>query len=100
MTTRVALMRQVHRTLAPIMFLPLLLTLVTGTLYQAADLGGKGASFNWLLELHKGNFGIVNFQAVYPFLNALGLLVLALAGIPLWFQARRKARGRSSHSSL
>lgn len=40
--------RHLHRTLAPIMLLPLLLTAITGTVYQIVDLAGKGDAFDWL----------------------------------------------------
>lgn len=87
-----ARLRQLHRTLAPIMLLPILLTLVTGVLYQMADLSDKGEDFGWLLELHKGHFGSLNLDIIYPFLNALGLLTLVITGIIMWFQLRRRTR--------
>lgn len=87
-------LRQLHRTLAPIMLLPVLLTLVTGMLYQMAELGGKGGDFRWLLALHKGHFGSLNLEVIYPFLNALGLLTLVITGIIMWFQLRRR---RAAH---
>ncbi len=87
-------LRKIHRVLAPIMVLPVLLTLFTGAIYQIADLGGKGDQFDWLLDWHKGHFGSLNLAIVYPFLNALGLLVLAITGISMWFQMRRNSRKR------
>ncbi|MGB7415051.1 MAG: PepSY domain-containing protein [Thermosynechococcaceae cyanobacterium] len=82
--------RQLHRTLAPIMLGPVLLTLVTGTVYQFVDLLGKGDGFDWLLDLHKGNFGPLHLELIYPFLNALGLLGLAITGISMWRQINRR----------
>ncbi len=85
---------QLHRWMAPTMVLPILLTLITGSLFQFADLSGKEDDFQWLLALHKGHFGILNLAAIYPFLNALGLLTLAITGILMWFQRpRRQQRG-------
>lgn len=75
--------RRYHRSLAAIMVLPLLITLVTGSIYQLVDLAGQGENFDWLLDWHKGHFGILNLEIIYPFLNALGLLGLALTGITL-----------------
>lgn len=92
MTNRQIQFRRVHRLIAPVMLLPILLTLVTGSLYQMVDLGGRGGDFDWLLHLHKGDFGIINIGKIYPFLNALGLLVLAVTGISLWLQTRRIPR--------
>ena len=84
-----ARLRQLHRTIAPIMIVPVLLTLITGSIYQIVDLGGKGKDFDWLLDWHKGHFGSFNLETIYPFLNALGLLTLAITGISMWLQMRR-----------
>lgn len=90
-----ARLRQLHRVTAPIMILPVLLTLITGSIYQIGELSGKSEAFDWLLDWHKGDFGSLNLEAIYPFLNALGLLVLAITGISMWLQTRRSSR-RSS----
>ncbi|MGK7873916.1 MAG: hypothetical protein AB4426_11565 [Xenococcaceae cyanobacterium] len=44
-----ARLRQLHSKLAPIMVLPVLLTLITGSLFQVAVLTGKSNEFLWLL---------------------------------------------------
>lgn len=90
MATQKFKIRQLHRVIAPIMLLPILLTLITGSVYQALDTQGKGADFDWLLALHKGHFGPLNLEIVYPYLNALGLLVLAITGISMWSQMRQR----------
>jgi hypothetical protein len=87
--------RHLHRTLAPIMLFPLLLTLITGIVYQIVDLAGHGDSFNWLLDWHKGHFGALNLEVIYPFLNALGLFVLLFTGTSLWLHMRRSSKKRS-----
>lgn len=91
--------RQIHRALAPIMVLPILLTLITGTFYQIADLSGQDKTFDWLLQLHKGNFFIINLESIYVFLNALGLLFLAITGITMWNQVRRRPARHGSEMS-
>ena len=90
MATQKFKIRQLHRAIAPIMLLPILLTLITGSVYQALDTQGKGDAFGWLMDLHKGHFGPLNLEIVYPYLNALGLLVLAITGISMWTQMRRR----------
>jgi len=82
--------RKVHRVVAPIMIVPIVLTLITGTIDQMFDLAGQGDSADWLLDAHKGHFGALNLEVVYPFLNALGLLVLAVTGISMWLQMRAR----------
>jgi uncharacterized iron-regulated membrane protein len=95
MRTYQARLRKLHRFLAPVMILPVLLTLITGSIYQMVDLAGNGGDFNWLLDLHKGHFGILNLEIIYPFLNALGLLTLTITGILMWLQMRRPSRKHS-----
>ncbi|MBW4623381.1 MAG: PepSY domain-containing protein [Cyanosarcina radialis HA8281-LM2] len=90
MKSRQVRFRQLHRALAPVMIVPLLISLTTGTIYQILDVAGKDSDFRWLLDIHKGDFGILNLEAIYPFLNALGLLVLLATGFSLWWQPRRK----------
>ncbi len=87
-----ARLRKLHRAVAPVMILPILLTLITGSIYQILDLGGNGGDFAWLLDWHIGHFGSLNLEAIYPFLNALGLLILTITGISMWLQQRRTAR--------
>ena len=79
-------LRQLHRTLVPVMVLPLLLTLITGVLFQFAVVGDRADDFLWLLELHRGKFGQINLDWVYPFFNALGLLTLLITGILMWLK--------------
>jgi uncharacterized iron-regulated membrane protein len=88
--------RHLHRKLAPIMVLPLLLTLITGIVYQLLDLAGKGDAFDWLLDLHKGHFGVLNLESIYPFFNALGLFILLFTGISLWLHMRRTPKKHST----
>lgn len=95
MKTTQTRLRQVHKALAPIMLLPLLLTLITGSIYQIVDLGGKGDAYDWLLGWHKGHFGVLNLETIYPFLNAAGLLVMVITGISMWLQLRRRSKSRS-----
>ena len=87
-------LRQTHRVLAPIMLLPIVLTVLTGSLYQLVDMAGRDDAFEWLLDLHKGNFGLVDLQSIYPFLNSLGLLVLVLTGIFMWLQPKKRFQKR------
>lgn len=86
--------RRLHRAFAPLMALPLLLTLITGCLYQLVDLAGKGDAFEWMLNLHKGHFGALNLEFIYPFLNALGLLTMLISGVSLWLQSKHRSKRR------
>lgn len=87
--------RQLHRALVPFVSLPLLLTLTTGMFFQFAVAGGRANDFLWLLDLHRGKFGSINLELVYPILNALGLLTLIVTGFIMWIQSPSRKRQRS-----
>ncbi|MBV6623024.1 MAG: PepSY domain-containing protein [Rivularia sp. (in: Bacteria)] len=94
-----ARMRQVHSLLAPIILLPVILTLITGSLFQIAVITGKSEEFLWLLEWHRGKFGRINLEIIYPFVNAFGLLMLAITGITMWFQTRPRKNKSNTFKS-
>ena len=85
-----ARIRQLHSWFAPLMLFPVLLSLITGSLFQVAVITGKSEDFLWLLSWHRGKFGRINLEMIYPFLNAFGLLLLAVTGITMWFQTRKR----------
>ncbi len=85
-----ARIRQLHSWFAPLMLFPIFLTSTTGSLFQVAVITGKSEDFLWLLSWHRGKFGRINLEMIYPFLNAFGLLVLAVTGITMWFQTRKR----------
>ncbi|MDJ0511549.1 MAG: PepSY domain-containing protein [Crocosphaera sp.] len=83
-------LRQLHHKIAPLMIFPLLLTVLTGTLFQVAVVTGKSGDFIWLLDLHRGKFGRINLEMIYPFLNGFGLLMLGVTGVIIWLQTRSR----------
>lgn len=92
MSINQARLRQLHRALVPFVAFPLLLTLTTGMGFQSAVAGGRADDFLWLLELHRGKFGSINLELIYPILNALGLLTLVVTGLIMWLQTRSRKR--------
>ena len=88
-----ASLRHFHYVFASIMFFPILLSAITGSLFQVAVITGKSTDFTWLLDLHRGKFGSINLENFYPFLNAFGVLLLAITGIMMWLKIN-KARLR------
>ncbi len=85
-----ARLRHFHFILDPIMFLPILLTAITGSLFQIEVITGKSEDFLWLLDLHRGKFGSINLELIYPFFNAFGVLFLTFTGIAMWLQINKK----------
>ena len=95
MKIKAAKIRQWHRWLAPIMLLPILLTTITGIIYQIGELGGFVNQVSWAIQWHKGDFGYIDFQKSFPFLNGVGLLFLTVTGISMWWKSRKVSRGKS-----
>ena len=85
-------LRQLHSQIAPFMLLPLLITLFTGMGFQIAVSLGQANEFLWLMEWHRGKFGAINLEMIYPILNALGLLTLVITGMVMWFQINKRKR--------
>ncbi|MGA1264366.1 MAG: PepSY domain-containing protein [Prochlorothrix sp.] len=89
-------LRKVHRFFVPVIALPLLVTVLTGMGFQVAMLSGQGSEFQWLLSVHRGQFGPVNLELIYPFLNGISMIVLIVTGVLMWFGwPRRKPQVKS-----
>lgn len=90
-------LRQLHGALAPLVLLPLLLTVSTGMAYRLLrDWGGLGRDqAHGLMVLHEGEwlqrwFG-PNGETLYVLLNGLGLLWMLASGAGLAWQRLRRA---------
>jgi hypothetical protein len=75
--------RKYHRILASIIFLPLILTTITGmlTTMTAEWKLNFGVSRSFLLSIHTGE--IFHLEAIYPMLNGLGTIGLLVTGITM-----------------
>ncbi|MEA5549663.1 peptidase [Anabaena cylindrica UHCC 0172] len=84
--------RKYHRTLAIIICLPLLLTVLTGMLTTIVKEWpiNTGMSSNLLLKIHTGE--ILHLEAIYPILNGLGLIGLLVTGMSMSGLFDRKNR--------
>jgi hypothetical protein len=88
--------RKYHRVLAPILCLPLALTILTG---MATTMVGEwslklGLSRSLLLALHTGE--VFHLEGIYPILNGLGLLGLLVTGMSMTGLFKRKKAGSST----
>ena len=77
------LFRKYHRVLASIVFLPLILTTLTGmaTTITAEWHLNLGIPRGVLLAIHTGE--VFHLQKIYPILNGLGTLGLLITGITM-----------------
>ena len=95
-------LRQLHGALAPVVVLPLLLTVSTGLGYRLLrDWGGLGRDqAHALMVLHEGEwlqqwFG-PNGETLYVLLNGLGLLWMVISGAGMLLERWRRSTGKAA----
>ena len=78
--------RQFHKALAPWVFLPLLISTITGLFYRISKdlLGYSRDDVHWLMSLHEGEWLGENGELIYVFLNSLGLLWMLITGFQMF----------------
>ena len=78
--------RQFHKALAPWVFLPLLISSITGLLYRISKdlLGYSREQVHWLMSLHEGEWLGDNGELIYVFLNSLGVLWMLITGFQMF----------------
>jgi hypothetical protein len=84
------LFRKYHRILASIIFLPLILTTITGmaVTITAEWKWNIGIPRSFLMAIHTGE--IFHLQSIYPMLNGLGTIGLLITGITMTGLFNRK----------
>ena len=73
--------RKIHRKVAALSSIPLLITIVSGTIYSI--LQPLGVDAFWLIKWHTGNFGIINFQPFYSIFLGIASIISVISGISL-----------------
>ncbi len=73
--------RKVHRKVAIISAIPLLITILSGTIYSFL-LPLRVDAF-WLIKWHTGNFGIINLQPFYSIFLGIASTISLISGIRL-----------------
>ena len=69
------MIQNIIRKITIILTIPLLITILSGTIYSILQLIGIDAF--WLLKWHTGNFGIINLYPVYSiFLGIASIIYL------------------------
>jgi hypothetical protein len=84
--------RKWHRTIAPIVLLPLFVTVSTGVAYRIAKdwFGLSRDRVHFLMSLHEGEYLGHTLEPVYVLLNGLGLLWMLGTGGAILFQHFKK----------
>ena len=74
--------RKIHRKVAALSAIPLLVTLISGTAYSIIQPLGVDAF--WLIKWHTGNFGIINLQPFYSIFLGIASIISIISGIRLF----------------
>lgn len=93
------LFRKYHRTLAIILSLPILLTIITGIGYSIFDEWlGLGQIGHLMLEIH--TMEILHLEKIYPLLNGLGLIGLLVTGLSMTGLLRKQPLSRRASRKI
>jgi len=95
--------RKIHRKVAALSAIPLLITLISGTAYSI--LQPLGVDAFWLIKWHTGNFGILNLQPFYSIFLGISSIIFGIiefgTSIPCKFDDLTKISPTFSlHTSL
>ncbi len=106
--------RKLHRTIAPIVLLPLIITVTTGMTYRIGKdwFGWTRDQAHILMVIHEGEYFGDQGKSIYVLLNGLGLIVMLATGATMllnqapwfrslrnqWSQAKSSGSGESSGS--
>ena len=84
--------RALHRRFAPLVVLPLLVTVTTGVTYRLARdwFGVDKDNVHWLMTVHEGEWLGPTLEPVVVLLNALGLLWMLVTGAILLIARLRR----------
>ena len=73
--------RKFHRKITTISAIPLLITIVSGTIYSI--LQPLGVDAFWLIKWHTGNFDIINLQPFYSIILGIASIISIISGLRL-----------------
>ena len=73
--------RNIHRKVAALSAIPLLITILSGTIYSI--LQPLGIDAFWLIKWHTGNFGIFNLQPFYSIFLGISSIISVISGVNL-----------------
>ena len=90
-------LRKLHRAVAPIIMLPLFVTIITGMTYRLGKswLGLSKDQVHFLMVIHEGEYLGKQLEPVYVLLNGLGVLFMLVTGVGMLFSTLSKAISKS-----
>ncbi len=94
--TNLIAFRKLHRKIAPLIFLPLILAAITGILYSLATnwLGIDESAAHILMKIHKGQYLGYQLSSAYVILLGLGSIGMIVTGLTMikLFPSKRPQR--------
>lgn len=81
-------LRALHSTVAPIVLLPLFITVFTGVTYRLSKdwFGMERDQVHWLMTIHEGEYLGHTLEPFYVLFNGLGLLWMLVTGSAMVIQ--------------
>ena len=73
--------RKIHRKITALSAIPLLITILSRTIYSI--LQPLGVDAFWLIKWHTGNFGIINLQPFYSIFLGMASIISIVSGLRL-----------------
>ena len=73
--------RKIHRKVTAISAIPLLITILSATIYSV--LQPLGVDAFWLIKWHTGNFGIIDLQPFYSIFLGIASTISIISGVKL-----------------
>lgn len=88
------LFRKLHQTVAPIVLLPLLITVTTGVVYRLGKswFGLSRDQVHFLMVIHEGEYLGQTLEPLYVLFNGLGLLWMLMTGSVMVWQNISKSK--------
>ena len=80
--------KKLHRRLTLIAVLPLLITVISGSLYSLFQY--FGLDFFWLMKIHTGNFFFINLQPLYTPVVGFLTITAIISGLLLFPRSKSK----------
>ena len=74
--------RKIHRKITALSAIPLLITILSGTIYSI--LQPLGVDALWLIKWYTGNFAIINLQPFYSIFLGMASIISLISGISLY----------------
>lgn len=89
--------REYHSIIAPIVLLPLVITVFTGVIYRLGKswFGLSRDQVHFLMVIHEGEYLGDFFEPIYVLLNGLGLLWMLVTGLIILINSRKKISNKS-----